>query len=510
MAHFTCQLSCFLTVLFELFMQKSFKERRVFYIRINGMSEAHNNAPFKIKTQRNVELFSTKASEFLRNLYSNTFGNGAELEQYWRCAYHGRTKGISLYVIGCDKFNGLLILDDNLYSIMPVLEMNQETVRFYRLDLLNPTVKFATSSINEANNTFTNYNNSQRQSLLNSRLDTARTDPLVSVNLNIDKSYFTEFLLTNSQLMHTYFRNMVIQSHLTWAYYHHEHRLNLQFNAISYIDIRRAHKKTRLFNIDPMELVGYQDQYVYSLENIYHSLYNKEELPDNQLNIYLIPSLVLTTSEASSLNGLASFGTKAPNYCNKPVPTKSLILLKEPHLEHLNSNLIKPEPARFLTLAIEQANTLIDLIGYNMGSANTFSSSPTCKHMANDEFNWYFQTPATSASLLDNQSDEDTAMASTNNNEYNIESDVCLKKVVQFETDCGRIHFSKNVCGDGIVDGEEQCDCDRSDANCTKCCDMDTCQFRSSKVQCAVSDIKNYLRNPRILLLTSEKGPVMV
>ena len=65
-------------------------------------------------------MFSNEASALLTNLYSNTFGNG-HMESYWKCAYHGRSKEISLYVVGCaDKFSGLLILNQQLYSVMPI------------------------------------------------------------------------------------------------------------------------------------------------------------------------------------------------------------------------------------------------------------------------------------------------------------------------------------------------------------------------------------------------------
>ncbi len=230
-------------------------------------------------------------SEYLRNLYSNTFGNG-DLEQYWRCAYHGRTKSISLYVIGCDKFNGLLILDDNLYSIMPVTETSQqEKPTSYRLDLLQPTVKLRTNAVKQVNNTFS----SHKQAYQDSQQEAS--DSPVLVNFHIDKHYFTEFLLTNSQLLHAYFRNMVIQSHLTWSYFYHEHRTRLQFSAIKYIDLKRVHKKSKLFNMDPMELLAQSDEPTFhSLENIYQGLYGKAELPANQLNIYSIPSLTWNSS----------------------------------------------------------------------------------------------------------------------------------------------------------------------------------------------------------------------
>ena len=91
------------------------RERKVFIIRINSI----RNVPFKIKTSRNDELFSTHAEDFLKNMYSNTFGNG-HVGTYWKCAYHGRTKKMSLYVVGCNKFTGLLIIDEDLYSLMPV------------------------------------------------------------------------------------------------------------------------------------------------------------------------------------------------------------------------------------------------------------------------------------------------------------------------------------------------------------------------------------------------------
>ena len=188
----------------------------------------------------------------------------------------------------------------------------------------------------------------------------------------------------------------------------------------------------------------------------------------------------LNTSEPT-LDGIASFGTKAPSLCNKP-PTKSLIVLREVHLERLSSNLVKPEPARFLTRAIEQSNTLIDLIGFNMGSANTLGSL-SCPHLASGEFNWHFQTPVTVNSLLDDVSDEVGGIG-----EYGGGNDVCVKRRVHFESDCAAIRLSRNICGDGIVDGDEACDCDRNDSKCGNCCDMDTCQFRSSQVQCAVSD----------------------
>lgn len=95
------------------------RERKVFIIRITKQTNGIAHVPFKIKTSRNDELFTSEADDFLSNMYSNTFGNG-HVGSYWKCAYHGRTKKMSLYVVGCNKFTGLLIIDEDLYSLMPV------------------------------------------------------------------------------------------------------------------------------------------------------------------------------------------------------------------------------------------------------------------------------------------------------------------------------------------------------------------------------------------------------
>ncbi len=333
----------------------------------------------------------------------------------------------------------------------------------------------------ESENSFVNRPNQQPSSkLLAQAFDTP-----IMVNLNIDKNYFSSSLLTNSQQLNIYFNNVIIQAHLTWSYFFHEHFLLLRFNQVNFIDLKRVTRKSSLFNID-LDNAGKKTPVLSSLQTLYSSLYSK--LPNStDLNVYLVPDSMLRVNE--TLNGLASQATKPPSECNKPA-TKSLILLAEKHYNSLTEPLKKPEPSRFLTYAIQQANILVDLIGMNLGNTMPHHIKENCPHLASNVYSWHFQVPARSYNphlSLSESFDSKEFDQEQDSLEYTVVHDVCLNRVITTEQDCSRISLARSVCGDGVIEDDEQCDCEPNDLKCIKCCDPKICKFRKPEVQCSVS-----------------------
>jgi len=372
---------------------------------------------------------------------------------------------------------------------MPI-EVPDKSSLIYRLDLLQETTKFNTTSVMEPDNSFLNNYNQKRQSP--EKILPQSIDSPIMVNLNLDKEYFSENLLKNSQQLNIYFNNMIIQTHLTWSYFFHEHFIYLKFNQVNFVDLKRITRKSSLFNID-LENIG--NTPVNTLHNLYTNLYKKLS-NNNDLNVYLIPQNILTENE--TLNGLASQATKPPRECNKP-ETKSLILLSEKHYNSLTVPLKKPEPSRYLIYAIQQSNILIDLIGMNLGNTIQQHIKNNCPHFAADEYSWHFQVPARSYNphlSLTEGFDPKEFDQEQDNIESTFIHDACLNRVITTEQDCLKISLTRSICGNGVIEADEQCDCDLGDFKCMKCCDTRTCKFRKPNMKCSVCYL-NIIKLPK-------------
>lgn len=189
-------------------------------------------------------------------------------------------------------------------------------------------------------------------------------------------------------------------------------------------------------------------------------------MPPNAVNIFFLPPLTNT----NNLDGMASRATKTPLPCHEN--TKSLILLKEKEYKDMPNK--KPEPSRFLKLAIEQANTLIDLIAENFGNSNS-NNNLKCRHRKAGEFNWYFQSP---------YEDVPDSLESESN-EYAVVQGTCINRSIKLLTQCNEMQVFREFCGNGIVENNEQCDCDHNDSKCAQCCDVHTCKFKNKANQCS-------------------------
>ena len=353
--------------------------------------------------------------------------------------------------------------------------------QIYRLDLLSSTIFFNTVTTNS-----TSKNSAAHLAPYSSTFQS--NELYAQINLNLEKEFFSQNLLTNSEHLNVYFRNIVLQSHLAWSYYLHEHNIRIQFSQINMIDLasvsRKANNKPRLFNIDPEALKSQ----AFSLDKIFHDLSDRTtESSSNRLEVYFVPATSLIRSEP--LDGISRQTKYEPLYCNSSRQSpQSLILLKD-NIVNLNATELKQQQPKsqadilILKQVIEQSNILIDLLGRNFGETLD-SSAASCNRQLN-EYNWYFQIPLTYKSDTALDSDESTPMDSSA--EYTGISELCLNRRIQIEKDCTRIRLSVSKCGNGKLEADEKCDCDPNDLKCLSCCDMNTCQFKSQHMQCSVS-----------------------
>ena len=349
--------------------------------------------------------------------------------------------------------------------------------------LLPATVYFNTVTANSTSK-------SPAVAQLTSHSSTSQSNELFArINLNLEKDFFSQTLLTNSEHLNVYFRNFVLQSHLAWAYYHHEHNIRIQFSQINLIDLaslsKKANNKPRLFNMDPGEL----KPKAVTLDKIFQSLIDgTTESSSNGLEVYYVPATSLIGTEP--LDGISRDTKYEPLYCNSSrQSTQSLVLIKDTIVNFNVTELKQQQQPKsqadilILKRVIEQSNILIDLLGRNLGEPLDGSAS-SCNRQLN-EYNWYFQIPSTYKSDTVLDSDESIPMDSSA--EYTGVSELCLNRRIQIEKDCARIRQSAAKCGNGIVETNEQCDCDPNDLKCLSCCDMNTCQFKNHHMQCSVS-----------------------
>jgi hypothetical protein len=303
-------------------------------------------------------------------------------------------------------------------------------------------------------------------------------------NLNLDRSFFTQQLLTNNENLNVYFKNLVLQAHLAWSYFYHEHRIQLHFSKIN------VTAKQKLFNIDPQPAL--------TLQKHYERLMLQSQAQPAQNQIYLLPFANVAASETQ--DGVASHSSISLctfNNTNTNTNTKSgssLILIRERRVTQLlkrrqvaayaaGSSSWHKQRYLLLSDAIEQSNLLIDLIGINLGNRIEQNLTRACKR--SNEFNWYFQILSVGDEQAANeQSDE----IESNETEYAMMHDaVCINRMIRTE-ECRPDEANQPIrCGNGIVEAQEQCDCEPSDLRCLKCCDSNTCLFRMSHFQCAVS-----------------------
>ena len=358
----------------------------------------------------------------------------------------------------------------------------------YKIELIEPTLKYNTTTdqlLHHAITTTTTLIQPKHFATRNisAQLDTSTTTlPLasaerkISLKISLDKTLFNDYLLTNTSRLDDFIRHLTVKMHLVWSYYYYEQDINLRIDKIelvNYPSALNAHKK-KLFNIDPEQFMKHKQHKVaastttttpvYDLARLFADLLaNNTAQP--YINVYEAPDYLLPQSE--TLNGAAT--QSSVSYCNRENQRGSLVLLK--------NNFDSTEG--FLKTALEQANVMIELLGYNLGNKAEKSLRQTCH-------NWYFQVIQLENNLIET---------------------TCAKRVVDIYKNCKELKEResdlfkiRNHCGNGVVEPElnEQCDCGTSTttsatanttgekANCNlSCCDMKTCMFRNASVQCA-------------------------
>lgn len=260
-------------------------------------------------------------------------------------------------------------------------------------------------------------------------------------------------LQKNSELLVNYFQNLVLKSQLTWSYYYYEHEIKLKFKQLlidQYSDLYKQQTSNKLFNLDPQDLLINK----FKLKTLFEQLQQKQQYTPNTINIYTVASNLFT----DNLDGLAT-----QFQCNK----QSIIIIKD-----------KTE-SKFKT-ALEESNILIDLIGSTLGNRHNSNNIPNCKH---NEYNWYFQVHS-----IDDPNQQ------SNEQDNNTQVTLCLNRLIKLkDKECPQqISVIKETkCGNGIIEPNEQCDCDSLDTKCFNCCDMKTCQFRTKESECSTGDCCN-------------------
>ena len=141
-----------------------------------------------------------------------------------------------------------------------------------------------------------------------------------------------------------------------------------------------------------------------SLDTIYSNLYGKVD--NNDLNVYLVPANILIYY--NGLDGLASHATKPPPECNN------------------------------------------------------------CGHLESNEYSWYFQVPARMQQQNTLPESFDSKELEQDTVEYTIVHDVCLNRAITIEKDCSLISLTRSVCGNGVVEANEQCGIPRIPVQHTK------------------------------------------
>lgn len=308
-----------------------------------------------------------------------------------------------------------------------------------------------------------------------------------NLKINLDKAMLNDYLLANTARLDDFIRHLTIKFHLVWSYYYHKLETNFQIQKIelvNYLNLNNSNSNNRkLFNIDPNNFLNsnrtsssfVQFKRPFELKKMFYTIKALSK-PQAQtfIDIFDIPQYLLSSNE--HLNGIATQSTVA--YCNNQTytPRASLVLIKNT-FDHMQT-----DTSRYLINTLEQANMLVELLGFNFGNIHKTPKS-SCK-------NWFFQEIQFE-------------------NEANLKSDNCVRKTIDLNRNCKslkeieeELFKLENHCGNGIVESEldEQCDCGGGNENsyqtsekaiknlesCNlKCCDMTTCRFRNSYMQCA-------------------------
>ena len=392
-------------------------------------------------------------------------------------------------IILSNTCSGILVVDENLYLVNPWSSTAPKN--FYKIELMTSVTNYTTSTdeiIRKPMPTRLPWPSLSTIAPMSTRLSSDRyylkTDQFKRFNLkiNLDKALFNDYLLTNVARLDEFIRHLTIKMHLVWSYYFHELETNFKIEKIelvNYSNMNNSNANARkLFNIDPESFVNLNQtsfnkiKRPFEMKKFFNSIKSLSK-PHAFIDIYEMPQYLLALNE--SLTGIATQSTIT--YCNSQMltPRASLILLK---------NSFDSETSGYLKSTVEQANMLIELLGFNFGNVHK-SNSNTCK-------NWFFQEIQ-----LDNES--------------NLKSENCARKTIDINRNCKSLKEKEeelfrldNHCGNGIVEHElnEECDCGGGDGNANsyqesekamknmldcnlKCCDMTTCRFRSSDMQCA-------------------------
>ena len=339
-----------------------------------------------------------------------------------------------------------------MYSLSP----STNPILNHRIELLPSTVKFKCGTekdVTGAGEYARTEPLSNANQILTGSVANRRTEYLI--HLNIDKNFYDAHLKYNPEMKRRYFETMAVQSHLTWAYYHYAHQIQLKFDKFSIYDFTDFYQpikklqptRSNLFNIDPIQFIATSTPSLAktSLINLFNDfLKSKTEQPSN-LRLFIVPKYLVTTE--SNYDGLATQSSACHTSNKRP----TVLVLTDKYSP--DDNLIQINRVlRSIRPAIEQANILIDLIGH---SFNSVHSEPECSDY--DEFNWHFQT----------------------NPEETSESR-CINRRVVLSNECA------SFCGDGLIGPGEDCDCaEDDDSNCAQCCDVKTCKFRTIDAECA-------------------------
>jgi hypothetical protein len=319
----------------------------------------------------------------------------------------------------------------------------------------------------------------------------------IDIILNLDKRYLNQHLLQqNNETTTNYFQNLILKSHLAWSYYYYEHSLKLKFKNIlfnyftdsDYLP-KQTNKKQKLFNLNPVDLLNNNNNNTKKLKlnNLFNDLNSKyNQLPSNmknkhEINAYILPMNYLL--DEYDIDGMAS---QSSLDCDSK--QSSLILIKDKYV--LDKAITNKFP--MFKLALEEANILIDLIAYNLGNTHNSTAILNCSNNNNlqsNEYNWYFQVHSINSNTISGESDvaDSTETDST-------QANLCLNRLIRLNTNlnCNNSNYISVVkeptCGNGIIEANEQCDCEQENLQCLNCCNMKTCKFNHFDYQCSHGD----------------------